>query len=172
MNKKAFTLIELLAVIIILGLLLAISIPSVTKYLAQSRRKVYMNTLDSYVDGMSKMVANDELPGMYEEDTVYYVPFKCIPNEKSAGSPNGEWDYAYMLLTNNNGKKSYYLYAKDVKNIGVVGLQADKINITDIKEIDHEEEDYIGVEGKTKISIVSDTCDFVNQTVATIGVQP
>lgn len=59
MNKKAFTLVELLAVIIILGLLMAIAIPSVSKYLAQSRTKTYMNTLSSYADGVTKMVAND-----------------------------------------------------------------------------------------------------------------
>ena len=38
-NNKGFTLVELLAVIVILGLLMAIAIPSVTKYITQSRVK-------------------------------------------------------------------------------------------------------------------------------------
>ena len=42
-NKKAFTLMELLAVIIILGLLMAIAIPSISKYIEQSRKKTYVN---------------------------------------------------------------------------------------------------------------------------------
>ncbi len=113
MNKKAFTLIELLAVIIILGLLMAIAIPSVTRYINNSRKKVYANTLDSYVDGLTKMFANGDIPGMYEEDTTYYVPFSCITTEKGEGSPNGDWEFAYVLVTNTSGVKNYSLYTKD-----------------------------------------------------------
>ena len=41
MNKKAFTLIEVMAVIIIIGLLLLIGIPTVTKNVLSSRKSVY-----------------------------------------------------------------------------------------------------------------------------------
>jgi len=40
-NKKGFTLVELLAVIIILGLIIAIAVPSVNKYLKTSKEKAY-----------------------------------------------------------------------------------------------------------------------------------
>ena len=38
-NKKAFTLVELLAVIVIMGLLMAIAIPSITSSLERSKEK-------------------------------------------------------------------------------------------------------------------------------------
>ena len=41
MKKKGFTLVELLAVIIILSLVLVIAVPSVNKYIKQSKEKAY-----------------------------------------------------------------------------------------------------------------------------------
>ena len=41
MNKKGFTLVELLATIVILGVLSTIGITSTSKYLTQSRKKSY-----------------------------------------------------------------------------------------------------------------------------------
>ncbi len=172
MNKKAFTLIELLAVIIILGLLLAISIPSITRYLAQSRKKVYINTLDSYVGGATKMMANGELPSMDDQNTAYYIPFNCIPTEKSMGSPNGDWQFAYVIVTNDGPKRSYYVYAKDVKNIGVAGINVDKLKMSDITEIEQTKDDYIGVGGKTTLSITPDTCNYPSAVTKNLPKQP
>ena len=45
-NNKGFTLIELLAVIVILALLMMIAIPSVTRYITQSRVETVTKTID------------------------------------------------------------------------------------------------------------------------------
>ena len=45
MKSKGFILIELLAVIIILGILILIAIPSVTNYINNSRKSTYVNTV-------------------------------------------------------------------------------------------------------------------------------
>ena len=49
-KKKAFTLIELLAVIIILGVLMLVAVPSVTGYISNSRKEAYINTAKEYVN--------------------------------------------------------------------------------------------------------------------------
>jgi len=43
---------KLLAVIVILGLLMAIAIPSVTKYITQSRKKTLISSIDSFVTAL------------------------------------------------------------------------------------------------------------------------
>lgn len=50
MKKKGFTLIELLAVIVILALVLAIAIPSINKYLNQSKTSAYNAQLSTIIE--------------------------------------------------------------------------------------------------------------------------
>ena len=50
MNKKGFTLIEVMAVLVILGVVLLIAVPSVSTYIVNSRKSNYYTTANSYVD--------------------------------------------------------------------------------------------------------------------------
>ncbi len=60
-NNKGFTLIELLVVIVILGILMIIAIPQVTKYIEQSRRDTFADTARVYVNSARYMYLNDEI---------------------------------------------------------------------------------------------------------------
>ncbi|MEG0995103.1 MAG: type II secretion system protein [Bacilli bacterium] len=61
-NKKGFTLIELMAVITILGILLLIAVPSVSKYLTQSQESAY-HDLEKTIENASKnyLIDNQDL---------------------------------------------------------------------------------------------------------------
>ena len=50
MNKKGFTLVELLAVIVILGLLGALTIPLVEKIIKDNREKVHQVNVDTILN--------------------------------------------------------------------------------------------------------------------------
>ena len=50
MKKKGFTLVELLAVIIILSLVLVIAVPSVNKYIKQSKEKAYDAQISTIIE--------------------------------------------------------------------------------------------------------------------------
>lgn len=56
MKKNGFTLIELLSVIIILGILMIIAIPSVTKYISDSRKNAYVDTAKKIIAGARNLV--------------------------------------------------------------------------------------------------------------------
>ncbi len=60
-NSKGFTLIELLAVITIMGILMLVAIPAVSRTIENSRRDTFMDTAKAYVNAVKNAVAADEL---------------------------------------------------------------------------------------------------------------
>lgn len=72
MNKKAFTLVELLAVIIILGLLLTLTAPKITQTLKEAKEKTYMISAQNLVKSAQLKVSNNEVNGMTENILINY----------------------------------------------------------------------------------------------------
>ena len=115
-NNKGFTLVELLAVIVILGLLMAIAIPSVTKYITQSRVKTLVSTIDSYVTAATTAVNDNEFGAMSNPNVMYYIPVSneeidsCISLEKGGTNPFGNWKEAYVVVNYDTVNYSYDYY--------------------------------------------------------------
>lgn len=61
LNNKGFTLIELLAVITIMGILMMVAIPSVSRTIENSRRDTFANVCKTYVNAVRNAVLADEL---------------------------------------------------------------------------------------------------------------
>ena len=120
MKKKGFSLVELLAVIIILGVLMLIAIPSVTNYINNSRKEVYVNTGKELIKGASHLVTKGKID-IDDTNTTYYIPYTCIDMDKDkARSPYGEFEEAYVVVTVNEDKSyDYYFYSRDTEGIGI-----------------------------------------------------
>lgn len=58
MNRKGFSLVELLAVIVILGVIMSIAVPATTKYLSRSQNTVYNSMYNALYDAASEYVVN------------------------------------------------------------------------------------------------------------------
>ena len=60
-NKKGFTLVELLAVIVIMGILMMVAIPSVTRTIENSRKDTFVDIAKSYANAARSMWTTDNL---------------------------------------------------------------------------------------------------------------
>ena len=78
MNSKGFTLIELLAVITIMGILMMVAIPSVSRTIENSRRDTFADVAKSYVNTIRNSVLADEIecvvPGSADKTSVGATP--------------------------------------------------------------------------------------------------
>lgn len=154
-RKKAFTLIELLAVIIILGILMLVAIPSVTSYIANSRKTGYVTTSKNIVDGARNKVNAGKLE-IYDTTATYYIPFKAIETETGVRSPYGEMKEGYAVVTYDENGFDYYWTCVDSTGTGIFltsyqNLDNDKV-VTGIKKISTD----IAICGKENIVIFNE----------------
>ena len=152
MNKRGFTLIEILAVIIIIGVLLLIAIPSVARYIENSRKSAYVHTIKNVLASAGANISKGLIEKV-NKDTTYYVPNECIKTENGvAKSPYDEFDQAYIVVGWENNNYSFYWVSRDKSGNGIKDLK----KIDDITEDDIEHnipKDYIKTDktiGNTK----------------------
>lgn len=113
MNKKAFTLIELLATIAILGLIFSISVYEVIKLEASSKDKLYNEQIDR-IEDTARMWAIQNM-GLLEGKTTYQLQLSTLVdanllNNKDLYSPkDNSLLKGCVLITYNN----VYTYTYD-----------------------------------------------------------
>ena len=88
LNRKGVTLIELLAVIVIMGILMMVAIPAMTRYIENSRKDTFLSTAKEYVNAARNMWASDSLICGTGTDRVV-----------SSGVDAGDW---YILIDTKN----------------------------------------------------------------------
>jgi len=71
--KKGFTLVELLAVIIILGVLVLITVPTVTKIISSSKKNIGEEGVRNYVKAVGNAILLNETKGLIIEDGTYPI---------------------------------------------------------------------------------------------------
>lgn len=72
MNKKGFTLMELLAVIIVLAIIALISIPIITNIIKESEKKSVENSANGYVNALNEEIVNSNFSTKKKINNGYY----------------------------------------------------------------------------------------------------
>ena len=83
MNNKGFSMIELLGVIIIIGILFAVAIPAVTKFIGSTRKRAYDNIYESAYAAAQEKYMHD----LEDADHIDYEIVKDLYNQGYMDEP-------------------------------------------------------------------------------------
>lgn len=113
MNKKGFTLVELLAVIVILALIMAIAVVSMSGIMTSARNSTFKETGVQIINGVQQQLtlANELLPSntKFTSGVQYFVEKKMLEKGGDSAPLGG----TYQFVSNPGN---------DYKEIGVAGL--------------------------------------------------
>lgn len=126
-NNRGFTLIELLAVITIVGILMSISIPAISKVTNDSRKRAYILIAKNYIKAARQAITQGEFSVVNDLDTTYYIHINNFDMEKGNGqSPYAPFEDAYVVVVRNTTEKPYeYYWASKDTGGNRVDLKAD-----------------------------------------------
>ena len=134
LNNKGFSLIELLGVVVIMGILMLIAIPSIRNTTDQSRKEVYLQMTKTYRDKLIEKMSAKEY--VFKDPTAtYYVHINNLETQNKSKSPYGDWIAAYVIVTYDADTKSYKYYwtsADVTKRKIAVGKEINDLKKSDI----------------------------------------
>lgn len=119
-NNKGFTLIEILAVVIILGILLLITIPAVSRYILNSNKSSYAADIHAWAETAKGEYDMKEYGPYLKENQLMIVPLQYVKLEKGSNenSPFGDYvfDLCYaVIVAERNG---YQIYVNVIDSAG------------------------------------------------------
>lgn len=149
-NKKGFTLVELLAVIVILGVLLMIAVPAVQNVIKKTKNNATQKQAELFIDAAKKMAIIDEATS----DMVIYK-LSDLDSSVDANRFTG-----MVVALKENGSYKYYIYLNDSVNKKTIGnndndifefASEDKINekVTDGGNVFSKQTQIINVNNNT-----------------------
>ena len=139
-KKKGFTLLELLAVIVILAILLIIAIPKITQYIANSRKNSFVTSTKDFVDSIRKDATGEmyELPIAKNDVTIVSINMVGLEKGGIKSAFNGKWinDKSYVAIINVGTEMdpvySYFVAMLDSKRYAIPLTLDEKVNNSSI----------------------------------------
>lgn len=157
MKNKGFTLIEILSVIIILGIIMLIAVPSYTAYINSSRKSGFYTDITSYIESLKGTIIMNDYGTLPEVGEILVIPVMIngkenIKLEKSTNgkSPFGTYnsDKCYLVVVPRATKGGatdsvvydYYAVFLDRKGYGVNNVASTRLSKTSVGRITNEAE--------------------------------
>ena len=168
MNKKGFTLIEVLAVIVILGVLTMIGVYAISTNIEHSRKSGFVDIGINYVEKMMSMRTQDQFPIEVTDYKGILIPIdKLKGNDRSndISTPYGDLDLesSYVILVKQNKQYKFYLTLVTVQGEAIINVEYNELGTDWVMNI---HSDYSEGEENKKYN------DKLQEIINTINVSP
>ena len=150
-NKKGFTLVELLVVTVIMGILILVAVPSVSKYISQSKKKKVIYNFNSIIRAArSQIMSGDSISynDFYKGDTKY-IRIDSIKFE------NGELsDFEGYVVIRPVGEGFQYFIVGHNDKYQIPLTREDSLDISILKKYEKRDFVYGDADGDGVVSIL------------------
>ena len=151
MNNKGFTLVEILAMLVVLAILLAISVPNISGILSKQKENISVDDANKLVESTKIKVRtklNVELPNENKNCNVYTMAFLDSNDDYTTGTNGGTYDefesfvVAKKIVKTVNGMKevSYEYYVRLFED---VDGEAMGVELTKVENIEKNPKNYM-----------------------------
>lgn len=107
LNNKGFSLVELLGVILLIGILMSMSMIAYSTIVDNSRKDAYLDIIKLQAKAVQNLVNGGDFYAD-DEETTYYFDYRLVVDEETSKSPYADWDEAYIVVTFDGNKYTYY----------------------------------------------------------------
>ena len=157
-NNKGFTLVEILAVIIILGILMIIAVPAVTQHISDSRKTTFITSSNKLIEAALDEITDMEY-SVSNPDYTYYIPTKCLDAQNGDKSAYGSFVSSFVVVTYKDGKNYFYYTGFDDTGHGILLTYRDLLDESVIKTGLNSIDTTIGVGNRQYVYVYSDSCN-------------
>lgn len=165
MSKKGFTLVELLAMLVVLGVLMAVTVPNITGILSQSKNNILKDDVTKMVDTAKMKMATDE--SVKKPKKGYCIVFTLNNlniNDDFKSGPNGEpYDKynSFVVVRRIDNNYKYYVTLLEKADDGYYGVEA--VEYSDFeKDGDSKIKTISSATNKSNLNENSELSDAVN----------
>ena len=161
MDKKAFTLIELLAVIVILGILALIVTPILINVVKDSNEKSYKLSADGYINAVNDYILSNQLDGKKVENGKYNIKNLDVKISGKAPSKGSVEIYDEKI---NNAQLCYdtYLLKYDGKEVTLTEKGCEKEATVNLAIGEKKHDNVTKDDIETEFNISDDISDMTN----------
>ncbi len=134
-NRKGFTLVELLAVIVILGVIMLIAVPNVVSMIDRNKKRTYIEDARNMVTMAEYMLRSDTSIALPTNSEILVLPLSTINNGDLDIDPEGNeysTDNSYVaIMKDSNGFDEYW-----VNLVGINGRENRGVYLTKVTNLE------------------------------------
>lgn len=138
LNKNGFTLIELLAVITIMGILMIVAIPAISRTIENSRRDTFLDTAKQYANSVKTLWAADGITcgGVASSavgDGTYYIAVDSDDTDLLESGGQSSWGSkkvtGYVAVEVSGNTKTFSVALADTAGHGIASNDDDYLTL-------------------------------------------